>query len=80
MLTAAQLRENAMNPPKMVKVEAVRGFIYEGRAVAPGDRVNVPAIFANELVYNQKAIRIAEVAPVATKKPAGKDAPDAGGQ
>ena len=67
-----------LEPAPMVTVKALRGFFYEGKAVPPGEVLQVPARFANLIISSQKAVAV-EAAPAAlpeTPAPAALPAPD----
>ena len=49
-------------PDKMMRtIRAVRGFLYEGRAIAPGTVLTIPSRIAGELCAGNKAVRVNEV-------------------
>jgi hypothetical protein len=58
------------------KVQVLRSFYYERTAMKVGDTVELPALFANELIANNKAQAVIE--PEKAAEPAAPASPDRG--
>ena len=62
-------------PMKMSAVKVMRGFVYQGRDVQPGEVLDLPAHFALDLMATGKAELVATPLPVPAEESAGVAAP-----